>query len=77
MLKEVMCTATTKSEEIDQLLKNFEFWKVFQIISKNYKCREKLSSPVKTKETEKLKVFGIKYEQGKVETTDNLIENQG
>ena len=56
-----MCAATVKSEEIYQLLKNFEFWKVLQIIPwiyrflENCKCKEKLSGPVETKEAKKKK----------------------
>ena len=36
-----------------------------------------LSGPIKTNKTKKAKVFWIKHEQGKVETTDNFIEDQG
>ena len=61
MRKEAMCAATAKSEEIYQLLKNFEFWKVLQIIPwiyrflENCKCKEKLSGPVEAKEAKKKK----------------------
>ena len=36
-MKEVMYITTEKSKEINQLLKNFDFWTVFWIASSN--CR--------------------------------------
>ena len=36
-----------------------------------------MSGPVETNETEKAKVFWIKLEQWKSETTDNFKEDQG
>ena len=35
----------------------------------------KLSGPLKKNETEKVKLFCIKYEQGKVEAKDNFKED--
>ena len=83
MIKEVMYIATEKSEEIYQLLKKFEFWKVIRVTSwiyrflENIKCKEKFSGPVKTNETEKTKVFWITLEQEKLQITDNFKEDQG
>ena len=83
MIKEVMYIATEKSEEIYQLLKKFEFWKVIRVTSwiyrflENIKCKEKFSGPVKTNETEKAKVFWITLEQEKLQITDNFKEDQG
>lgn len=43
----------------------------------NCQRKNELSGQVKTNETEKWKVFSIKHEQGKVETTSNFKEGQG
>ena len=40
MIKEVICIATKKSEEIHQLLEKFEFWKVIRITSGIYRFFE-------------------------------------
>ena len=74
-----MCMATEKLEEIYQLLKNFEFWKVISITSwvcrflENCKRKMKLSGPAKTIQAEKVKLYSIKHEQEniKLQTTFN------
>ena len=83
MTKSAMCLTTDKLEEICQLLIEFEFWKVIWIASwiyrffENCKDKRKLSVPLKRNATEKAKMFWIKYEQVKIETTDHFKEDQG
>ena len=61
MTKEVTCIATEKSEEIYQLLKNFDFRKFISItfwvyrFLENFKRKKKLSGPAKTNEKDKVK----------------------
>ena len=56
-----MYIGTEKSEEIYQLIKNFQFWKVIRIASwiyrflENWKRKEKLSDPLKRNENKKQK----------------------
>ena len=63
MIKQVMCIAIHRSDEIYQLSNKFKFWKIIRITSriyrflKNWKHKQKLSCPMKAKETEKAKVF--------------------
>ena len=73
-----MFLTTDKLEEICQLLIEFEFWKVIWIASwiyrffENCKDERKLSVPLKKYSTEKAKMFWIKHEQVKIETTDHF-----
>ena len=77
MMKEVICTATEKSQEIYQPLKNFEFWKVIQIatwilqILENCKRKKKWSGLVETNEKEK--VFFI-FEVSKLQSNNKHTE---
>ena len=83
MIKSAMFLTTDKSEEICQLLIEFEFWKVIWIASwiyrffENCKDKRKLSVPLKKNSTEKAKMFWIKHKQVKIETTDHFKEDQG
>ena len=81
MMKEVICAATEKSQEIYQPLKNFEFWKVIRIatwiwqILENCKRKKKWSGLVETKKKYFLYLKYRSYNQT-INIQKNKIINQ-